>query len=68
MRTPEQRAAHAAYVAKWRLGKIEREECLRCPNPVARDRKGRPRRHCQTHLDSDADRAEEAREARKAKS
>jgi hypothetical protein len=68
LKTAEQRAAWAAYMARLRSKKKERGECRDCAKPAARDASGRTMACCNHHLDSDADRNKRRRDARKAKS
>ena len=53
MRTPEQRAQHAAYMAKVRAEKKARQECRQCTEPAARALDGRVMSMCDKHLDDD---------------
>jgi hypothetical protein len=52
-RTAEQRAKHAAEVAKSRADKKARGECRQCKDPAARALDGRVMSACDKHLDAD---------------
>lgn len=67
MRTPAQRVAHAAFVARVRAAKKAAGECRQCPKPAARTPDGRSMSACIEHLDADMERGRDRRAAKKGK-
>lgn len=66
MKTPEQRASHTAYVARWRKSQKAKKLCRECLQPAAvNPDTGKVMSACNAHLDGDAERAKRRRLARK---